>query len=171
MTSACMSTLIEKVYICIVFLESALLVSECIASLGVHLRSEISRDMYQDSMWISKKEIRITQTRTAKLAVFMLIPKKFIIHCLLSAPGDEASPASYSRVLLRTFAGMVVLELALQGTVPSERRTPRSRASCSKVIGIKDPTPQTTKTSAAQPYEYLYFRVLALPSLDTYMSK
>lgn len=44
------------------------------------------------------------------------------------------------------FVGLAVSKDGEQGFDLSERSTPRSRASCSSVIGIKDPTPQMTKT-------------------------
>lgn len=87
----------------------------------------------------------------AKLAVFMSVPKKLIIHCPFSAREEEPVAASYDMVELGDFVGTVASKPALQGVVLSDKRTPRSRASCSKVMGIKDPTPHTTNTSAAQP--------------------
>lgn len=87
----------------------------------------------------------------AKLAVLMSVPKKLMIHCPLSSRGGKGPDALFDVVALGNAVGMVVLELALHDTVLSERRKPRSRASCSNVIGMKDPTPHTTKTSAAQP--------------------
>ena len=61
----------------------------------------------------------------AKLAVFMLVPKKLIMHCPLSARGDES------------LAGVVVLKPALQDTDPSDRRTPRSRAEMVSILAAR----------------------------------
>ena len=47
------------------------------------------------------------------------------------------------------FGGGVTSRFALHGFVLSDNNTPRSRASCSSVMGIKDPTPQTTNTYRA----------------------
>lgn len=80
----------------------------------------------------------------AKLAVLISAPRKFMIHCADSASIDK------DRI---TWSGSEELELgaavwkdAEQGLLLSCKRTPRSRASCSRVMGMKDPIPQMTKT-------------------------
>jgi len=65
----------------------------------------------------------------AKLAVFIGIPKMYTTHCPRSfwAPGLGLKP------------GDGFDELAPQGVVLSESKTPFSLANCSRVMGINDP--------------------------------
>jgi hypothetical protein len=65
----------------------------------------------------------------AKLAVLTCHPPIYTTHCprSLVAPGLGLRPGSGCD------------ELDPQGVFPSERRTPFSRANCSRVIGMKDP--------------------------------
>ena len=80
----------------------------------------------------------------AKLAVLISAPRKFMIHCADSASIDNDRmtwPGSDE-----VEGGATVWKDAEQGLVLSCKRTPRSRASCSKVMGMKDPIPQMTKT-------------------------
>lgn len=60
-------------------------------------------------------------------------------------------PLSFGRVEfcgIEELAGVDVSKEAGQRFDLSERRWPWSRASCSKVIGMKEPIPQMTKTWA-----------------------
>jgi hypothetical protein len=65
----------------------------------------------------------------AKLAVFICHPPIYTTHCprSLRVPTPGFKP------------GGGCDELDPQGVMPSESRTPFSRASCSRVMGIKDP--------------------------------
>lgn len=65
----------------------------------------------------------------AKLAVLISIPRKNITHCPRSLAFEE-TPLGGRRGCD---------ELDPQGVFLSERRTPFSRASCSRVIGMKEP--------------------------------
>ena len=80
----------------------------------------------------------------AKLAVLISAPRKLMIHCPASARGESVCIALCGEVELAT--GWEVWKDAEHGLDLSDKRTPRSRASCSKVIGMKDPTPQMTNT-------------------------
>lgn len=76
----------------------------------------------------------------AKLAVLMSVPRKFIIHCTVSARVDRL------RIGKEEFAEAAASKEGVQDLDLSESSTPWSRASCSSVIGINDPIPQMTKT-------------------------
>ena len=80
----------------------------------------------------------------AKLAVLISAPKKYMIHCADSASIDKDRITWFDSDELEL--GATVWKDAEQGLVLSCKRTPRSRASCSKVMGMKDPIPQMTKT-------------------------
>jgi hypothetical protein len=80
----------------------------------------------------------------AKLAVLISMPRMVTTHC----PASWWGLAKAEKVDEGETAGRA----ALHGVEWSERRTPFSRASCSRVTGMKEPIPQTTKTSAAHPY-------------------
>ncbi len=80
----------------------------------------------------------------AKLAVLISAPRKFMIHCADSASIDNDRITWFGSEELEF--GAMVWKDAEQGLVLSCKRTPRSRASCSRVIGMKDPIPQMTKT-------------------------
>lgn len=80
----------------------------------------------------------------AKLAVLISAPRKFIIHCADSASTDNDRMIWFGSEELE--CGAAVRKDAEQGLLLSCKRTPRSRASCSRVIGMKDPIPQMTKT-------------------------
>jgi hypothetical protein len=80
----------------------------------------------------------------AKLAVLISIPNIGRRHCCALCLG-----------------GLDVIDVELrdgdwipatQGVTWSEASTPFSLASCSRVMGMKDPMPQMTKTSDAQLY-------------------
>jgi hypothetical protein len=78
----------------------------------------------------------------AKLAVLISTPRMWTTHCPFSGLGlKRASKVFAERERLEWMVGFV----ALQGA-PLERRTPFSRASCSRVTGMKLPIPHTTKT-------------------------
>lgn len=62
-----------------------------------------------------------------------------MIHWPVSTRGENVRMASCGR-------REVALGVEEQGLDLSDKKTPRSRASCSRVIGMKDPTPQMTKT-------------------------
>ena len=80
----------------------------------------------------------------AKLAVLISAPRKFMIHCADSASIDNDRMTCFGSEELEF--GAAVWKDAEQGLLLSCKRTPRSRASCSRVIGMKDPIPQMTKT-------------------------
>lgn len=82
----------------------------------------------------------IEKVYMAKLAVLISIPSMLTTHCAASAFEEKAE---YSGDVAAAAAGR---ETFLHGVVRSERRTPFSRASCSRVTGMKLPIPQTTKT-------------------------
>ena len=104
----------------------------------------------------------------AKLAVLISAPRMCTMHWPLSAGAVAVLMRREERAVERGRDGLEMSVLGPQGVVWSERRTPRSRASCSRVIGRKDPRsisllqeeghwnsclipiPHTTKTSAAQ---------------------
>ena len=65
----------------------------------------------------------------AKLAVLISIPRKYITHC----------PRSFLLEKIASGGRRGCDELDPQGVFLSERRTPFSRASCSRVIGMKEP--------------------------------
>ena len=107
----------------------------------------------------------------AKLAVFISTPSRCMMHWPVSGRGDDAFLSRWARGVSIIVEEDGLSKLALQGVDLSDKRTPRSRASCSNVMGMKDPvqveslalhefprqgglqvpTPQTTNTSAAQP--------------------
>lgn len=62
----------------------------------------------------------------AKLAVFICMPKRNTTHCPLSAEVPGRFPGAWE-------------ELDPHGWVGSLTRTPFSRASCSRVMGINEP--------------------------------
>lgn len=66
----------------------------------------------------------------AKLAVLMSRPRSVMMHCPLLGEG---------LVVHIELEGGVVSKLEWHGVVRSERRTPFSRASCSRVTGMKEP--------------------------------
>lgn len=94
-----------------------------------------------------------------------------MMHWPVSGCGDDAFLSTWAEEVSTSVDGAGFSKLALQGVNLSDKSTPRSRASCSNVIGMKDPvqsgslalmgsprqgglqvpTPQTTNTSAAQP--------------------
>ena len=80
----------------------------------------------------------------AKLAVLISAPRKFMIHCADSASIDNDRTTWSGSEELE--CGIAVWKDAEQGLLLSCKRTPRSRASCSRVMGMKDPIPQMTKT-------------------------
>ena len=80
----------------------------------------------------------------AKLAVLISAPRRLMIHWPVSIRGENVRMASCGRE--EVALGVEVSKVPEQGLDLSDKRTPRSRASCSRVIGMKDPTPQMTKT-------------------------
>lgn len=77
----------------------------------------------------------------AKLAVLISMPRMCTTHCPFSGFGLKSASME-----LAEKEGVITGRGALHGVVRSERRTPFSRASCSRVTGIKLPMPHTTKT-------------------------
>ena len=76
----------------------------------------------------------------AKLAVLMSVPNIFTTHWL-SARCARFAGESRGKTEMAEGVGLRGVDLVwvLQRVVLSDSSTPRSRASCSKVIGIKEP--------------------------------
>jgi hypothetical protein len=70
----------------------------------------------------------------AKLAVLVSRPNGRTIHWSLSSAEPAARISNLVSRLLPSFAAAW-----RQGVTPSDRNTPLSRASCSRVTGAKDP--------------------------------
>lgn len=94
----------------------------------------------------SHVQSRITITNIAKEAEFICQPKMSITHWSEGEPSEKISVPGP-----RPISGPV--ESPHRKDL-SESKCPLSLASCSRVTGIKEPTPQTTNTSAAHAYEY-----------------
>ena len=76
----------------------------------------------------------------AKLAVLISAPKKLMIHCPFSPLEGAEVAISWTREAFPGGTEMGLLwDVPLQGLLRSESSVPPSRASCSRVIGIKEP--------------------------------
>ena len=75
----------------------------------------------------------------AKLAVLISAPRMLTTHWPLSAGVVAVLIRREERAVEGGREGLEMSVLGPQGVVWSERRTPRSRASCSRVMGRKDP--------------------------------
>jgi hypothetical protein len=71
----------------------------------------------------------------AKLAVLTSRPRISTTHCPFSGLGRRYRREPEDMFML----GGLISKLALHGVFLSESSTPRSRASCSRVIGMKEP--------------------------------
>lgn len=62
-----------------------------------------------------------------------------MMHWPVSGCGDDALLNTWAREVSPSVEGEGLSKLALQGVNLSDKSTPRSRASCSNVIGINEP--------------------------------
>ena len=89
----------------------------------------------------------IEKVYMAKLAVLMSIPKIVIMHWFASEDGGFLTAVRSLNVALKPGCG--ASKPAVHGFVLSEARIPLSRASCSRVMGIKEPTSVSMRNAAA----------------------
>lgn len=89
----------------------------------------------------------IEKVYMAKLAVLISIPKIVIIHWFASEEGGFLAAVRSLNVALKPGCG--ASKPAVHGFVLSEARTPLSRASCSRVMGIKEPKGVSKRMHAA----------------------
>lgn len=75
----------------------------------------------------------------AKLAVFISAPSRRIMHWPVSGRGEDALLSAWAMEVSLSVDRDGLSKLALQGVDLSDKSTPRSRASCSNVMGMKDP--------------------------------
>ena len=131
------------------------------------MKANHNRNVFRNRPWSAAPDIEtirsawirtlIEKVYIAKLAVLISMPRMYTTHCPLSGRGAADH-----------IDGGEALKLALQGVIRSDSRTPFSRASCSRVTGMKEPSsdvghqayrhvscsspflpiPQTTKTCA-----------------------
>lgn len=76
----------------------------------------------------------------AKLAVLMSAPRKLMMHWPFSPCLEAERAISWTRVVFPEGEGIGLLwDDPLQGLLRSDSCDPLSRASCSRVIGMKEP--------------------------------
>lgn len=119
----------------------------------------------------------------AKLAVLISIPSKRITQGPASVDKVETVRVLNSTESLPGVAGWVMWKLALHGFDLSPRRTPRSRASCSNVMGKNEPRHGRELSLPAQSHKVTCFYTntadnehfrgpaIAIPSVQLFITR